>query len=110
MEDTINLESIVLHSLIILHPEEVADVFGFLINKGFHRAMRRLSFAAFEPWDLTPHILTPLHDFGFLTRFSVTSPHDRIRCKFQLTDGALAQLAEALPQLVELFLGDIPCS
>ena len=109
MEDTMKLESIVLHSLTALHPEKVVDIFGFLINRGFHRITHRLSFAAFEPCDLTPRILTPLHNFGSLARLSVTSPCDPIRCKSRLTDGALAQLAEALPQLVELFLGGVPC-
>ena len=109
LEDTKNLESIVLQSLTVLHPEEVVDAFGFLINKGFHQSMRRLSFAVFEPCDLTPPVLVPLLKFGSLTRLSVTSPCDPIQCKSRLTNGALAQLAKALPQLDELFLGDVPC-
>ena len=109
LEDTKNLESIVLQSLTVLHPEEVADAFGFLINKGFHQSMRRLSFAVFESCDLTPPVLVPLLKFGSLTRLSVTSPCDPIQCKSRLTNGALAQLAKALPQLVELFLGDVLC-
>lgn len=109
LEDTKNLESVVLHSSTVLRPEEMTDVFGFLINKGFHRTMYRLSLAVVGSCDLTPLVLTPLLKFGSLTRLSVTSPCDPIQCKSRLTDGALAQLAEALPQLVELFLGDIPC-
>ncbi|KAF9650915.1 hypothetical protein BDM02DRAFT_3127417 [Thelephora ganbajun] len=110
MEDTMNLESIVLHSLAVLQPEEVVTAFGFLINKGFHRTMHRLSFAVFEPCDLTPPVLAPLLNFGSLTRLSVTSPCDPTQCKSRLTNGALARLAEALPHLVELFLGDAPCA
>jgi len=44
-----------------------------------------------------------------LTRLSVTSPCDPSQCRSRLTNGALAQLAEALPRLVELFLGAAPC-
>ena len=109
MEDITNLESVVLHSRTVLHPEEVVHVFGFLINKGFHWTMHRLSFAVFEPCGLTPPILTPLYKFGSLTRLSVTSPCDPMECQSRLTDGSLAQLAEALPLLVELLLGDVPC-
>jgi len=108
LEDTVNLESIVLYSSIPLHPEEVVDLFGFFTNKGFHRAIHWLSLATPKPCDLTPHILIPLHNFKSLTRLSVTSPCDLVQCNSQLTDGALAQLAEALPQLVELFR-DVSC-
>lgn len=107
--DTMELESLVLHSLTALHWQEAVNVFGFLINKGLHRTIHRFSFAASEPCDLIPFMLTPLHNFGHLTRLSVTSPCDPGQCKSQLTDGSLTQLAEALPQLVELFLGDVPC-
>ena len=40
MEYTVNLESIVSHQLNVLHLGEVAYVFGFLINQGFHRTIR----------------------------------------------------------------------
>ena len=107
--DTKDLESVVLRSPTVLPPEEVADVFGFLISKGFHRTIHRLFLAGLEPWDLTPSVLTPLLNFGLLTRLTVTSPCDPVHCKSRLTNGALAQLAEALPQLVQLLLGDVPC-
>jgi hypothetical protein len=71
--------------------------------------MRRLSFTVFEPCDLPSLVLTSLLKFRCLTRLSVGSPCDPIRCNFRLTNGALGQLAEALPQLVELFLGYVPC-
>ena len=107
LEDTRNLESIVLTAL---RPDEVADVFGFLINKYFHRTVYRLFLAVLGPCDLTLPLLTPLFNFGSLTMLTVTSPCDPVQCKSRLTDSALAQLAEALPQLVELFLGDVPCN
>jgi len=109
LEDARDLESIVLNSLTALHPDEVVDAFGFLINKGFHRTMRRLSFAAAEPCDITPPVLAPLLNFGCLTRLSVSPPCDPTRCTSQLTNDTLAQLAGALPQLVELVLGNVPC-
>lgn len=103
------LDSTVLHSWTVLQPEEIVAVFGFLIDKDFHRSMHRLSFAAFMPCDLTPRVLAPLVKFKSLTRLTVTSPCDQTQCKSQLTNDALAQLAEALPRLVELFLGASPC-
>ena len=109
LQDTTNLESIVLHSPTALLPGEVVDAFGFLINKGFHQTMRRLSFAALEPYDITPPVLTPLLAFGYLTNLSVSPPCHPTRCSSQLTNDTLAQLAGALPQLVELVLGNVPC-
>jgi len=109
LQDTTNLESIVLHSPTTLDPEDVVEAFGFLINKGFHRTMRRLSFAALEPYDITPAVLTPLLAFGYLTNLSVSPPCHPTRCGSLLTNDALAQLARALPQLVELVLGNVPC-
>jgi len=109
MQDMRSLKSLVLHSF-PLQTEEVADAFGYLINKGLHRTIYRLSFAVLEPChDLTPLVLTPLLKFGSLTRLSVTSPCSPTQCKSQLTNDALARLAGALPQLVELFLGGVPC-
>ena len=107
--EAVNLESLVLHSLTALHWQEVVDVFGSPINKGLYRTIHRFSFAAFEPCDLTPHMFTPFHNFGSLTRLFVTSPCDPGQCKSQLTNGSLVQLAKALPKLVELFLGGVPC-
>ena len=109
LQDARNIESIVLHSPTAPHPKEVVDAFGFLISRGFHRTMRRLSFAASEPCDITPPVLTPLFAFGCLTSLSVSPPCDLTQCKSQLTDDTLAQLAGALPRLVELFLGAVPC-
>lgn len=109
MQDVKKLDSIVLHSWTVLQPEEIVAVFGFLIDKGFHRAMRRLSFAVFKPCDLSPRVLAPLVNFRSLTKLSVTSPCDPAQCRSRLTNDGLAQLAEALPQLVELFLGAAPC-
>jgi hypothetical protein len=110
MQSAKNLDSTVLHSWAVLQPEEIMAVFGFLIDEGFHRTMHRLSFAAFEPCNLTPRLLTPLLKFRSLTRLSVTSPCILAQCRSQLTNDGLAQLAEALPQLVELFLGAAPCA
>ena len=104
------LESIVLLSPAVLRPGEVADVFGFLINRGLHRTIRLLSFASVQPYALTPLVLAPFLKFGGLTRLSVTSPScNPGRCTSRLTDDALGRLAESLPQLVELFLGNLPC-
>jgi hypothetical protein len=109
MENTVNLESTVLHSLTVLHPEEVVDVFGFLTNKGFHRTMHRIFIEAFEPCDLTPHILTPLCNFGSLTRFSATSPCDSIESVQVPTNGWHARPVRRSPlTTIELFLGDVP--
>ena len=104
-----NLDSTSLHSLTVLQPEEIVAVFGFLIEMGFHRTMHRLSFAVFKPCNLTPGVLTPLVKFRSLTRLSVTSPCGPTQCGSLLTNDGLAQLAEALPLLVELFLGAAPC-
>lgn len=109
MQNAKSLDSTVLHSLSVLQPEEIVAVFGFLIDEGFHRTMHRLSFAALQPCDLIPHVLAPLVKFRTLTRLSVTSSCDPTRCRSRLTNDVLAQLAEALPQLVELFLGATPC-
>lgn len=109
VKDAINLESIVLYSLTAVHPEETMDIFELLIKRGFHRTMHRLSFAPSEPCDLTPLVLAPFHNFRSLTRLAVTPPCEPTQCKSQLTDDALGQLAKALPQLVELFLGGVPC-
>lgn len=109
MQNVKNLDSTVLHSWTVLQPEEIVAVFEFLIVKGFHRTMHRLSFAVFKPCNLTPRVLSPLVKFRSLTRLSITSPCDPAQCKSRLTNDALAQLAEALPRLVELFLGAAPC-
>lgn len=110
VEQAKDLDSIVLHSSTVSQTEEIVAVFGFLIDKGFHQTMRRLSFGTFQPCDLTPHLLAPLLKFRSLTRLSVTSPcNPATRCRSRLTNDSLARLAEALPRLVELFLGAVPC-
>lgn len=112
MQNAKHLDSTVLTSTstTVLQPEEITAAFGFLINQGFHRTLRRLLFAVQNPCDLTPHLIAPLLKFGSLTMLSVTSPCDPTQCKSRLTNDALAQLAEALPQLVGLFLGAAPCA
>ncbi|KAF9792958.1 hypothetical protein BJ322DRAFT_90657 [Thelephora terrestris] len=105
-----NLDSAVLFSSTVFQPEEIVAVFGFLIDKGFHQTLRRLFFAVQNQCDLTPQVLAPLHKFESLTTLSVTSFCGPIQCKSRLTNEALAQLAEALPQLVKLFLGAAPCA
>ena len=109
VESANGLDSAVLRSSTTPQQEEIAAAFGFLVDKGFHRTVHRLFFAVVEPCNLTPLVLIPLRRFGSLTRLSVTSPCDPTQCKSRLTNEALAQLAEALPQLVELILGAAPC-
>ena len=107
--NTKNVYSTVLHSRIALEQEEIVNVFRFLIDKGFHQTIHELSFAVSQPYNLTPQVLTPLLGFKSLTRLSVTSSCDPARCNSRLTKEALALLAEALPRLVELFLGGAQC-
>lgn len=109
IQHTRGLNSTVLHSRTTLQPEEMTGIFTFLIDGALHRTMRRLTFSVLDPCDLTPRVLAPLLNFGFLTTLSVTTPCDPTQCRTRLTNDSLAQLAEALPQLVELVLGATPC-
>ena len=87
------------------------DLFGSMLGSaspGVFHAFRYIS--NFYGIDITPARIEPLRRFVALRNLRVTSQCTITRCKFFLSDDDVSAIAIAMPNLVELHLGGIPCS
>ena len=106
-----NIQKIHIKHLSNVNWPGVHDLFDSILRSASPRLLHALRYISeHHGMDITPSRIQSLQGFVALKVLRVTSLCTATRCKFFLSDSDVLAITTAMPNLVELHLGGIPCS
>ena len=87
------------------------DLYDPLLRSASPGSLHTLHYTSdYHGVDITSARIQSLRSFILLRTVRITSSCSTARCRFFLSDDDISTIAFAMPNLVELYLGDIPCA
>ena len=87
------------------------DLFDSLLRSASPGVLHALQYtSSYHGVDITSARIRSLQSFTLLRTVRITSSCSAARCRFFLSDDDISTIAFAMPNLVELYLGDTPCA